>query len=69
MIKQIEQPEKWYQTSVLFKLGVITLLIILLLIPSSWIQDIIVERQETQQQNIQNVSDNWSGSQLIQGPV
>ena len=50
MIKQIEQPEKWYQTSVLFKLGVITLLIILLLIPSSWIQDLIIERQETQQQ-------------------
>lgn len=69
MIEQIEQPEKWYQNSILFKLGIITLLILLLLIPQSWIQDLIVERQYNQEQNVKNVTDQWSGSQLVQGPV
>jgi inner membrane protein len=69
MIEQIEKQPQWYQQSILVKLGVITLLILLLLIPSAWIQDLIVERQETQKLNISTISNNWSGSQLIQGPV
>jgi inner membrane protein len=69
MIEQIEQPEKWYQNSILFKLSIITLLILLLLIPQSWIQDLIVERQYNQEQNVSNVTEQWSGSQLVQGPV
>lgn len=69
MIEQIEQPEKWYQKSILLKLGIITLLILLLLIPQSWIQDLIVERQYNQEQNVKSITDQWSGSQLVQGPV
>jgi inner membrane protein len=70
MIDQIpQQPRKWYQDSILVKLSVITLLILLLLIPSSWIQGLIDERQETQIKMGNNVSDRWSGSQLVQGPV
>ena len=69
MIEQIEQPEKWYQNSILFKLAIITLLILLLLIPQSWIQDLIVERQYSQEQNVKSVTDQWSGGQLLQGPV
>ena len=69
MTEQITKSKKWYQDSILIKLGVITILILLLLIPSSWIQDLITEREGYQQERINSVSDKWSGSQLIQGPV
>lgn len=69
MITQFQQEPKWYQGSVLVKLAVITVLILLLLIPSSWIQNLIDERQDTQRRVGTQVSDRWSGSQLVQGPV
>ena len=69
MIEQIEKPKKWYQDSILFKLGVITIIILLLLIPSSWIQDLIIQREGYQQEMMSGVTDNWAGSQLVQGPV
>jgi inner membrane protein len=69
MIEQFEQPNKWYQGSILVKMTVITLIILALLIPSSWIQSLIDERQENQAAMISKVSNQWSGSQLVQGPV
>ncbi|MCF8451922.1 MAG: cell envelope integrity protein CreD [Pedobacter sp.] len=59
----------WFGGSVLIKLGLIGFLTILLLIPSSLIQDLIAERQNRQEEVIQEISDKWSGSQLVQGPV
>ena len=35
-------PAKWHTDSVLIKLGIITTLIILLLIPSAWIQSLVI---------------------------
>lgn len=61
--------KNWFGGSVLIKLGLIGFLTILLLIPSSLIQDLIVERQGRQAEVIREISDKWSGSQLIQGPV
>lgn len=72
MIEENQQsgtPKHWFRESVLVKLFIIAVLILLLLIPSSWIQTLIKERQETQQQAIDDISDKWSGSQLIQGPI
>lgn len=57
------------EESILFKLGTIGFLTIILLIPSSWIQTLITERQNRQAEVIQEVSEKWSGSQLVQGPV
>ena len=59
----------WFGGSVLIKLGLIGFLTILLLIPSSLIQDLIAERQNRQEEVIREISDKWSGSQLVQGPV
>ncbi len=59
----------WFGESILIKVGLIGLLTILLLIPSSGIQDLISERQKRQEEVIKEVSDKWSGSQLIEGPV
>jgi inner membrane protein len=55
--------------SVLIKLALIGFLTILLLIPSSLIQDLIAERENRQEEVIREISDKWSGSQLVQGPV
>lgn len=59
----------WIEDSVLFKLGIIGFFTLLLLIPSEWIQSLIKERQDRQLDVIKEISDKWSGSQLVQGPV
>jgi inner membrane protein len=69
MFEITKNQKKWGQASVLIKLGVIIILILLLLIPSAWIEGLITDRESYQQDNIKNVADTWAGDQLIQGPV
>lgn len=69
MIEQIEREPKWYEKSILFKLGVIAILILALLIPSAWIQDLVAEREGYQHRTATEASSSWSGGQLVQGPV
>jgi inner membrane protein len=64
-----EPKKKWWVDSILIKLATISVLILLLLIPSSWIQSMITEREQSQQGIISQISDTWAGPQLIQGPV
>lgn len=65
----LERFNTWIQESVMIKLFSIGFLILILLIPSSWIQDLIYERQSRASQVMQEVADKWSGSQTISGPV
>jgi inner membrane protein len=65
----LERFNRWIQESIMVKLFSIGFLIIILLIPSSWIQDMIVERQQRAEQVMSEVADKWSGSQTISGPV
>ena len=69
MIEQLPQPTKWYADSILIKLAIITVIILLLLIPSGWVQDLTADREGYQQENLRNVADKWAGTQLVQGPV
>jgi len=62
-------PTNWFKNSIIFKLVFIVFIALILLIPSSWIDGLINERSARQQEVINEVSDQWSGSQLIQGPV
>jgi len=55
--------------SVLIKLGLIGMLTLFLLIPSNWIQNLIIERQLRQDEVTKDISDKWSGSQLVEGPI
>ncbi|MFD1255554.1 cell envelope integrity protein CreD [Mucilaginibacter terrae] len=65
-----QQPStNWVRESVLLKMLIIVVIALVLLIPSSWIQGLIQERSARQQEIIEDVSDKWSGSQLVQGPV
>jgi inner membrane protein len=69
LTSQVTAARNWFGESVLVKLGFIGVLTLLLLIPSSWIQDLIKERQERQEEVVTEISDKWSGKQLLEGPV
>ncbi|MCX2450693.1 cell envelope integrity protein CreD [Pedobacter sp. PLR] len=57
------------QESVGAKLFLIAVLTLLLLIPSTWIQFLIEERQGRQDDAIKEISEKWSGPQLIESPI
>ncbi|MBK0381263.1 cell envelope integrity protein CreD [Mucilaginibacter segetis] len=59
----------WLKESVTVKLIFIGMLTIVLLIPSVMIGDLIKERAGRQAEMIAKVTDQWSGSQMIKGPV
>lgn len=63
------KPTKWFRETVLVKVVLIGVLTLLLLIPSNWIQGLIRERQNRQDEVMTEISDKWSGSQLVEGPV
>ncbi|MBU1760017.1 MAG: cell envelope integrity protein CreD, partial [Bacteroidetes bacterium] len=44
-------------------------LTLILLIPNFWIQNLINERQQRQTEINQEISNDWSGKQIIEGPV
>ncbi|MEO6850515.1 MAG: cell envelope integrity protein CreD, partial [Mucilaginibacter sp.] len=72
MIEQPQPPQgfmHWLKESVTVKLIFIGILVMLLLIPSSMVDSLIMERAMRQDQTIKDVSDQYSGSQFIQGPV
>lgn len=69
MIEQIENRHRWNQDSILIKLGFIVALILLLLIPTTWIESLITDRQNYNQENMGQVASQWAGSQLVEGPV
>ncbi|WP_316823400.1 cell envelope integrity protein CreD [Pedobacter gandavensis] len=57
------------QESMGAKLFLIAILTLMLLIPSTWIQYLIEERQGRQEEAINEISAKWSGPQLIESPV
>lgn len=64
-----ERLNQWIQESIMIKLMSIGFLILILLIPSSWIQNLIEERQQRSEEVMREVTDKWSGSQTLTGPV
>ncbi len=57
------------KNSLYFKIGGIVLIALLLLIPTGMIKSIIYEREQTQREAIDEVSEKWGGAQTLQGPV
>lgn len=60
---------RWLRESIMVKLFTIGFLLLLLLIPKAWINSLIEERQSRINEAINEVSDKWSGSQTICGPI
>ncbi|MFB9844209.1 cell envelope integrity protein CreD [Mucilaginibacter ginsenosidivorans] len=72
MIEQQPQPQgllHWLRESVTVKLIFIGILVLVLLIPSAMINSLIQERAQRQDDTVKTVTDQYSGDQLIQGPV
>ena len=65
----LDRFNKWLGESITIKLFSIGFLVIVLLIPANWIQEIIEERQQRADEVIAEISDKWSGSQTVTGPV
>jgi inner membrane protein len=60
---------QWISDSVTIKLASIGFLILILLIPSSMIQSLIYEREQTRESTIHEISSKWGNEQTITGPV
>jgi inner membrane protein len=65
----LERLNQWILESITVKLVSIGFLVIILLIPSSWIQDLMNERQSRAEDVMQEVSSKWSGDQTLSGPI
>jgi len=64
-----EKVSNWIKNSVGLKLTIITVLMLLLLIPSTMIKSIISEREALNQSVLNEVSLKWAGKQQINGPI
>lgn len=56
------------KSNIYFKLGTIVVLTLLLLIPASMVRSLIMEREWTQQEAIEEVSAKWALGQTLTGP-
>ncbi len=65
----LERFNNWVKESITIKLMSIGFLVLILLIPSSWIDSLVNERQARAESVIAEISDKWSGKQTISGPV
>jgi inner membrane protein len=64
-----ERLNRWIKESITIKLMSIGFLVLILLIPSSWIESLITERKSRAESVIQEISAKWSGEQSVVGPV
>lgn len=64
-----ERFNRWIEESIMIKLFSIGFLVLLLLLPASWIQDLMQERESRAEGVIREVSSKWSGSQTLSGPI
>ncbi len=59
----------WQKSKLLIKGLMIGVLVLLLLIPAFFVQDLIKEREQRQKEAVTEVSSKWAGRQNITGPV
>jgi inner membrane protein len=64
-----EKFNRWLSESIMVKLASIGFLILILLIPSVWIESLIQERESRADSVVSEIASKWSGPQTINGPV
>jgi inner membrane protein len=64
-----ERLHLWIQESITIKLLSIGFLVLILLIPSSWIEGLMQERENRASDVMREVSSKWAGPQTLSGPV
>ncbi len=65
----LERFNTWIQESIMIKLFSIGFLVLILLLPASWISELIYERQSRASEVLNEVSQKWSEAQTISGPI
>ncbi len=65
----IERVNNWIKNSIMLKLLTITILMLLLLIPTSMIKSIISERENLNDRATAEVSSKWAENQDVNGPI
>lgn len=65
----LDRANNWTRNSVMLRIFTIAILVLLLLIPVSMVQDLIRERERRQNTAIQEVSSKWGNSQTINGII
>lgn len=65
----LDRFNNWLQESITIKLLSIGFLLLMLLIPLSWIDDLIQERQFRSDEVLTDITSKWSGRQTISGPI
>lgn len=65
----LDRFNSWVKESVIIKLTSIGILMLILMIPSSFVQDLISERQLRADEVIAEVSGKWAASQTLSGPI
>jgi inner membrane protein len=58
----------WQRNGILIKSVMVGFLMLVLLIPTAFIQELVKERQDRQRQVIDEVSSKWASSQTVSGP-
>src|SRR5215213_611016 len=58
----------WSKSKLLIKGFIIGVLVLLLIIPSLYVQNLVQEREQRQKEAIAEVSNKWAGHQVITGP-
>jgi inner membrane protein len=59
----------WDRNKIILKSFFIGMLVLLLLIPTAFIQSLVTERQSRQQDAVSEICSKWAGSQTVTGPV
>lgn len=65
----LDRFNRWFQESITIKLLSIGILVLILMIPLAWVDDLIYERQARSGEVIHEITSKWSGYQSICGPV
>ena len=60
---------KWAQTSITARMLTVGILILVLLIPLSYIESLIQERKFRQQEEVSEINQNWGEEVLLYGPI
>lgn len=59
----------WSKSKVLIKGLIISFLVLLLIIPTLYVQNLIQEREQRQKEAITEISNKWAGRQVVTGPM
>lgn len=68
-VNLFERFNNWLHESISVKLFSIGVLVLILLLPSAWIQGLMDERQTRAEEVINEITEKWSGSQTLSGPI